>query len=69
MEIPDVIGFPLEEALHKLNDYGFSVDVAVTKPSEKAEPVGIARVIRITSSGGNSLKVLAVFQDYLKGGV
>lgn len=70
MEMPDVIGFTVEDALKELGKNGFTIErIAVTQPVKADEPVGIARVIRLTQVDGKVLRVVVAYQDYLKGGV
>lgn len=66
MELPDVIGFPLDEALAELREHGFTVAAVVTtKPVRGGEPIGIARVLRLSFAEGQ-LQVIAAYQDYGK---
>ncbi|MHB9093683.1 MAG: hypothetical protein ACYC21_03340 [Eubacteriales bacterium] len=70
MEPPDVIGLILDEALSEIRDKGFFIDkILITKPVNATEPLGIARVLRLSPVGEAGLKVVVAFQDYGKGGV
>lgn len=69
MEIPDVVGFEVSEAVAEISDRGFSVEeIVVTKPAKAVEVFGSARVVRI-STLDNKIKLVVAYQDYLKGGV
>ncbi|HWI54157.1 MAG TPA: PASTA domain-containing protein [Desulfobacteria bacterium] len=70
MEMPDVIGLEVEDALTELRDKGYTVEsIAITKPVKAVEPVGIARVVRLSQVEGTGLRVVVAYQDYVKGGV
>jgi len=68
MELPDVIGFVLDEALDVITGCGYEVDeIVVLKPPQKsAEPVGIARVVRLARDERGGLQVIITYQDYGK---
>ncbi|PKM80875.1 MAG: hypothetical protein CVU89_12095 [Firmicutes bacterium HGW-Firmicutes-14] len=66
MELPDVIGFALDEAVEAIRAKGFAVDEILTvKPVRASEPIGIARVIRLSLKEGK-LRVIVAYQDYRK---
>ncbi|MFA5881789.1 MAG: PASTA domain-containing protein [Eubacteriales bacterium] len=70
MELPDVIGFTLDEALSEIRDKGFFVDkVLVTKPVKATEPLGTGRVVRLLLIDEVKVQVIVAHQDYEKGGV
>lgn len=70
MELPDVIGFCIDEAMIEIREKGFSVgNLIVTKPLRATEPLGKARVVRLTSLGEAKLQVVVAYEDYGKGGV
>ncbi len=70
MELPDVIGFTLDEALSEIKGKGFIIDdILVTKPVKAGKPLGIARVIRLSLIDEVKLLVVVAHQDYEKGGV
>lgn len=69
-EIPDVIGYFLEDALPLIHQKGFAADsILVTKPLKATEPLGKARVIRLSLLDKAKLRVVVAYQDYGKGGV
>jgi hypothetical protein len=70
MNVPDVIGYVLDEALTKIGEKGFFIDnIFVTKPVKATNPLGIARVVRISLIGETKLQLVVAYQDYEKGGV
>lgn len=70
MELPDVIGLEAEDALVEISKQGFTVEsLCVTKPVKATEPLGIARVVRLSLTGETKLRVVVAYQDYVKGGV
>lgn len=70
MELPDVLGFTLDEALSEIRDKGFFIDkVLVTKPVKATEPLGTARVVRLSLIDEVKVRVIVAHQDYEKGGV
>ena len=70
MDVPDVIGFVLDKALNEIRERGFFIDkVLITKPVKATEPLGIARVVRLSVVGEAKLQVVVAYQDYVKGGV
>ena len=70
MELPNVIGFAVDDALAEISKQGFTVEsLCVTKPVKATEPLGIARVIRLSLTGETELRVVVAYQDYVKGGV
>lgn len=70
MNLPDIIGFSLEEATSVLENCGFIIsEVHTTKPVNAIEPLGMARVVRITDQGDAKLQLVVAYEDYLKGGV
>ena len=70
MEVPDVIGYVLDEALTKIGEKGFYIDkILITKPVKATNPLGIARVVRLSVIGETKLQLVVAYQDYEKGGV
>lgn len=70
MDLPDVIGFVVEDALAEISKQGFTVEsLCFTKPVKATEPLGIARVVRLSFTGETKLRVVVAYQDYVKGGV
>jgi hypothetical protein len=70
MNLPDVTGFPLDEALPVIAAHGFTVgEVLTTKPVKAVEPLGPARVVRLTCWRDAKLQIVVAYEDYLKGGV
>jgi len=70
MELPDVLGFVIDEALTEIRNKGFQVaQVTVTKPIKAAKPLGVARVVRLSLLDEAKLRVVVAYQDYGKGGV
>lgn len=70
MDLPDVIGYTLDEALSEIKIKGYVVEeVFVTKPLKAAEPLGLARVVRLDLIHGVKLRVVVAYHDYGKGGV
>ncbi len=70
MEPPDVIGFTLEEAKAVIKDKGLVIsEILVTRPVKATEPLGIARVVRLSFIDEVKLQVVVAHQDYEKGGV
>ncbi len=70
MKLPDVIGFVLEEAHAELGKQGWQIgEILVTKPFKATEPLGKARVVRLSPAEGQKLRVVVAYQDYEKGGV
>jgi len=70
MQPPDVIGFVLEEALQHIRASGIQVDsIQTTKPIKATEPMGIARVVRLTVVDEVKLRVVVAYENYGKGGV
>ncbi|ADG82217.1 hypothetical protein Tfer_0313 [Thermincola ferriacetica] len=68
-DLPDLIGFDINEALETLDRLGYKVkEVQVTKPIFATEPIGGAKVVRLKPVGDNLLQVVVAYQDYLKGG-
>ncbi len=68
MELPDVTGFVLDEALQVIKDCGCEVaEMVLLKPPDKSpEPVGIARVVRLSPAERGGLQVIITYQDYGK---
>ena len=70
MGLPDVIGYVLDEALTKIGEKGFYVDkILTTKPVKATNPLGIARVVRVSKMDETKLQLVVAYQDYEKGGV
>jgi hypothetical protein len=70
MEIPDVIGYDLDEALTIIEEKGFSIDkLLITKPVKATDPLGTARVVRVSVIDKIKLKLVVAYQDNVKGGV
>ncbi len=70
MELPDVIGFAVEDGLTEIEEKGYTVEsIIVTKPLKDVQPIGIARVVRLSQMEGTGLRVVVAYQDYVKGGV
>ena len=70
MELPDVIGFVLDEALDEIREKGLTVGkLIVTKPLKATEPLGKARVVRLLLLEDAILQVVVAYEDYGKGGV
>lgn len=67
---PDVLGYVLDEALTKIGEMGYDVNkVSTTRPVKATNPMGIARVVRISAIGETNLHLVVAYQDYEKGGV
>ncbi len=70
MELPDVLGFVIDEALTEIRNKGFQVGrITVAKPVKAAKPLGVARVVRLSLLEKATLQVVVAYQDYEKGGV
>lgn len=70
MNLPDVIGFPLDEVIPVIEAYGFIIsEVHTTKPVNAIRPLGAARVVRVTNQSDAKLQIVVAYEDYLKGGV
>lgn len=68
--LPDVIGYVLDEALTVIGETGFNVDkIMITKPVKATNPLGIARVVRLSVLDQANLQLVVAYQDYEKGGV
>ncbi|NPV72260.1 MAG: hypothetical protein HPY89_00395 [Pelotomaculum sp.] len=66
-EAPDVIGFPLYEALEKCSSSGFSVEIVFTMPVETL-PAGEPRVVRFNKVSNNKMVLTVVFENRERGG-
>ncbi|WP_418790201.1 hypothetical protein [Phosphitispora sp. TUW77] len=68
MELPDVIGFVLDEALNVIQNCGYEVKeiISLKSPYKPAGPIGIARVVRLSPTGNGGLQVIITYQDYRK---
>lgn len=67
MNLPDVIGFALDEALAKIRESGLSApNVLVAAPPSRPIPIGIPRVVRISMANELLLEVVVAYQDYGK---
>lgn len=65
MELPDVIGYKLDEAIDLINDKGYIVDsVVITKSLKATEPTGIARIVRLLPVGETRLEVVVAYQGF-----
>jgi len=70
MDLPDVIAFYLDDALSIIREKGYKADrIIVTRPLKATEPLGEARVVRLSLTGEAQLEVVVAYQDYGKGGV
>lgn len=70
MDLPDVIGFTVEDAIAEISKQGLVVEnLCFTKPVRATELLGIARVVRLSFTGENKLRVVVAYQDCVKGGV
>jgi len=70
MKLPDVICFPLDEALPFIKSLNFSIDeITATQPVRAIEHQGTARVVRLTLKGDAKLQIVVAYEDYPKGGV
>lgn len=70
IDLPDIIGFGLDEAMSEIRARGFIIDkVLITKPAKATQPLGIARVVRLSLVAENELQVVVAYQEYRKGGV
>ena len=66
-QIPDVIGYPLDEALRICRSAGYEVEIVVARPV-KAIPEDKPRVVRFDQVSGNKGVVIVVFEDGGRGG-
>lgn len=70
MNLPDITGFSLDEALAAIEAAGFTVSQMLTaKPVNAIETLGKPRVVRVISQGDAKLQIVVAYEDYLKGGV
>lgn len=66
-ELPDIIGYPLDEALVICDSSGYEVEIVVTRPV-KAIPEEKPRVVRFNKVSKNRGVVIVVFEDIGRGG-
>ncbi|TLM99655.1 hypothetical protein FDZ73_21390 [bacterium] len=70
MKLPDVIGFPLDEAIPVIAACGFTVSQTLTtQPVKAIGLLGPARVVRVKCQEDAKLQIVVAYEDYLKGGV
>ena len=63
--LPDITGFPLDEALVRCKELGYKVDLLITRPL-KEFPGGEARAVRFKRLSGDKGVLTVVYA--LKGG-
>lgn len=66
-EMPDVIGFPLDEALNKWKASGCEADIQITRPV-KATSEGPLRVVRFNRISRDKGVLTVVCEDIGRGG-
>jgi len=66
-ELPDVIGFPLQEALEQCKAAGFEVDILITRPV-KVSTEGEPRVVRFSRVSKDKGVLTVVLEDKGRGG-
>lgn len=66
-DLPDIAGFPLNEALEKCKAAGYEVDVLYTRPV-KASTEGKPRVVRFNRVSKDKGVLTVVFEDKGRGG-
>lgn len=66
-QIPDITGYPLDEALAIYESAGYEVEIVVTRPV-KAIPEDKPRVVRFNKVSKNRGVVTVVFEDIGRGG-
>jgi len=67
MELPDVLGFVLDEALEVIRSKGYTVaEVLTTRPWKESKPIGMARVVRLSLTEDTKIQVVVAYQDYRK---
>lgn len=66
-QIPDIIGYPLEEALKIIESSGYEVEIVVTRPVKATTEVN-PRVVRFNVVSTNRGVVTVAFEDIVRGG-
>lgn len=67
VDLPDIIGFPLDKALKTCQDLGYKVEITITRPV-KARQEGVPRVVRFDEVAKYRGVVTVVFEDGGRGG-
>jgi hypothetical protein len=66
-ELPDIIGYPLDEALNICKKSGYNVEITIARPV-KAIDEEKPRVVRFNKVSKNKGVVTVVFEDIGRGG-
>ena len=66
-ELPDIIGYPLDEALVICKTAGYDVEIVIARPV-RALPEERPRVIRFDKVSKNKGVVTVMFEDIGRGG-
>ncbi len=61
---PDVVGYPLEEALQLAEAAGWRVDVRTTSPPHSAPAGGVQRVVRQRATAPGQLELVVAWERY-----
>ncbi|MFX4260897.1 hypothetical protein ACOBQJ_01725 [Pelotomaculum propionicicum] len=66
-QLPDIIGYPLAEALQICESSGYEIEIVVTRPV-KATTEENPRVVRFNVVSTNKGVVTVAFEDIVRGG-
>ncbi|GBD30511.1 hypothetical protein HRbin32_01618 [bacterium HR32] len=61
---PDVVGYPLEEALRVVEAAGWQVTVRTTAPPRSTPAGGLQRVVRQRATSPGQLELVAAWERY-----
>lgn len=65
--LPDILGYPLEEAIAECKSLGYDIEIVQTRPV-KALPEKKPRVVRMSRLAGEKIVLTVVFEDIRRGG-
>ncbi|MDD4168702.1 MAG: hypothetical protein PHD36_00285 [Desulfotomaculaceae bacterium] len=66
-QLPDVIGFPLEEAIEHCKTMGYTVNILLARPVREFSGEKL-RVVRFKLVSKNKGELTVVYEDTMKGG-
>ncbi|OPX86212.1 MAG: hypothetical protein A4E53_03122 [Pelotomaculum sp. PtaB.Bin104] len=67
VQLPDVIGYPLEEAVERCKALGFAVDIIIARPVKEFTGKKL-RVVRFKQVSEKEGELTVVYEDIKKGG-
>lgn len=65
--LPDVLGYPLEEAIAECKSLGYDIEIVQTRPV-RALPETKPRVVRMGRLAEEKIVMTVVFEDIRRGG-